>query len=51
MGEKATGDQGGGNSGIGRLAHVLGRLHRILLGGGEYVGLLAVERSAGGGGW
>jgi len=34
---------------MGRWAGVLGRLHRILLGGGEYVGFQAPGRIAGGG--
>ena len=46
-----VGEKVGGHWRLGRLAHVLRWMHRFLLGGGEYAGLLAVGRRAGGGGW
>jgi len=47
-GGKRTGDRGGGNSGIGRMARVPGRLHRILTDEGDSR-FLAPARIAGGG--
>ena len=46
-----VGEKAGGHWRLGRLAHILVEVHRILLGGGEYAGPLAVGRRAGGGIW